>query len=325
MISLVFCACVNAEDIDDVVVGVYYYKKGFFSDGKVKVIDIDKYRSRVKVFDLQSEEIDWISASSLITRSDSIERDVDRVITTLKIIDKLFSDTNNSSNQNLNPTNWVPDTKHNLYKNVVASTERGKWRPANGYDWVEMDKSWDVKWVPGVKHQNYQNVISSNNEGNWIPNYGYDWDNKESSWFVHWSPGKKHPLYSHVVAGNTKDKWTTEKGYLWIDPNRSWETAWYPGVKYSLEKPNIVSSDDEGYWIPAPGYIWKDRKIFLVEWKAGLNYTGNNKLVSTGVRDVWMFNGGVGVTLQINEDYPVIVKIHDGSPAKEAGLNEGDI
>jgi len=88
--------CESAYDIE---VGANYFLKGFTSDDKVKVIEVNRSAGRVKIYNPKTEEVDWVNASSLITRSESRERDLNKLKTVVDLVDWALkpSSTGNSS------------------------------------------------------------------------------------------------------------------------------------------------------------------------------------------------------------------------------------
>ena len=76
---LLICTNALAENINNIVIGAYYFYKGTLSDDRVKVLDIDSSSNRVQIYNPDSKEVDWINASDLITRSESNDRDAARV------------------------------------------------------------------------------------------------------------------------------------------------------------------------------------------------------------------------------------------------------
>ncbi len=93
----------SAENINDVIVGAFYYTKGLISDEKIQVLDLNKQNGKVKVLFTKSKNVDLVSASSLITRSESIGRDIDRIDAVVSILGYLYENydsTPNSTNTN---------------------------------------------------------------------------------------------------------------------------------------------------------------------------------------------------------------------------------
>jgi hypothetical protein len=143
---------------------------------------------------------------------------------------------------------WNPGQPHPNYPNVIASKEEGKWHPAPGYNWMDVQKNLQVKWFPGQPHRNYPNVIASQKEGEWLAAPGYEWANPTDAkdLQVVWSPGQNHPKYPSVIAGDD-EKWYPAPGYKWVDVQKDLRVVWEPGQVHR-EHPNLVSGQKEGEW-----------------------------------------------------------------------------
>jgi len=281
MITLV-STIAGAERIVDIVVGGNYYVKGFLSDSKVKVLEVDYASERVKVIDLASNEVDWISPSSLITRSESIGRDVDRAKTTMEILDSMFPQQGNSNRT----SQWRAGMPHSRYPHVYTSDEVNVWVPENGYFWVDKENSWAVRWVEGLPHKSYVHVVASNSEGNWRPETGYVWVDKDNSWAVRWQEGKPYQ-YAHVVSSATEGNWVPEHGYVWVDKDNSWAVRWQEGKPHK-QYAHVVSSATEGNWVPEDGYVWVDKdNSWEVRWKAGIAHKQYVNVVASENEGRW--------------------------------------
>ena len=165
---------------------------------------------------------------------------------------------------------WRDGQLHPDYPNVIASQEEGRWHPAPGYNWVDVQKNLQVKWFPGQIHRDYPNVIAAQKEGEWIAAPGYEWANPTDpkDLRVVWSPGKNHPNYPNVIAGED-GKWYPAPGYMWIDVNRDLQVVWSPGQVHR-DYSNVVAAQKEDTWHPALGYSWVNvQKDLQVVWISG--------------------------------------------------------
>jgi hypothetical protein len=153
-----------------------------------------------------------------------------------------------SNSQVVYQATWQPGTSHRDYPNVIASKEEGKWHPAPGYNWVDVQKNLQVRWCPGQPHRDYSNVIAAQKEGEWLAAPGYEWANSADAkdLRVVWSPGQKHPSYSNVIAGED-GKWYPAPGYRWVDVKKDLQVVWHPGQVHR-DHPNLISGQKEGEW-----------------------------------------------------------------------------
>jgi hypothetical protein len=65
---------------------------------------------------------------------------------------------------------------------------------------------------------------------------------------------------------------------------------WVPGRKHSLH-PNVIASEKEGTWTPAPGYNWVDkdaRDDFRVVWSPGKEHSKYPHVIASVVEGIWL-------------------------------------
>ena len=187
-----------AEPIEEIVVGAYYYRSGLVQDPKVQVIAVDKEAGRVKVLDIETSNVDWISPDRLLNRTDSTSRDMNRVLLGLRVIDALLAPPADDLPV-AQRDRWVPGSAHPQHANVVASTEEGVWWPAPGY-YLPDGAGWNVIWEPGQAHRDHPHVLAGETVDRWRPDPGYEWVDKGKSWSVRWKPGKPHPERAQIAA-----------------------------------------------------------------------------------------------------------------------------
>lgn len=126
-----------AEPVNEIVVGGFYYVKGFFEDTKVQVISVDRLGKRVKIYDEGTQSVDWVSAESVITRSESVDRDVDRIQIGARILGAIFESVTRDDGAAVTAPAWTPGAAHPKFANVIAAADRNEWRPAVGYAWAK--------------------------------------------------------------------------------------------------------------------------------------------------------------------------------------------
>lgn len=67
-------------------------------------------------------------------------------------------------------------------------------------------------------------------------------------------------------------------------------TTWYEGMP-SSDYANVVASDVEGNWLPAPGYSWvypDDPNDFSVVWTPGMEHRDFPNIVASDTVDNWL-------------------------------------
>lgn len=159
---------VFAEPVNEIVVGGYYFVKGIFEDTKVQVISVDKAGGRVKIFNHENQGVDWVAADAVITRSESVDRDIDRVQVGVRILSALFGAATKPETPARAPElpPWRVGIKHPSIANVVAGPSRNEWKPLPGYAWAK-NGAGRVEWTPGLAHPTETNIVSSHKEGEW--------------------------------------------------------------------------------------------------------------------------------------------------------------
>ena len=82
--------------------------------------------------------------------------------------------------QLLKTTPWEPRKPSSDHPHV-AIDEEGKWKPQDGYTWVNPDDNADrsVRWVPGRHSTSNPHVVATNTEGEFRPQDGYTWVNPD--------------------------------------------------------------------------------------------------------------------------------------------------
>ena len=118
--------------------------------------------------------------------------------------------------------------------------------------------------------------------------------------------GSAHPQSPHVFKGDGTT-WHSEPGYSFVDPNSgSLTVQWKPGSGYwelgKLTRPNVIASNTERQWSPAPGYKWvrpDERHEFSVAWAPGIIYMdqdGNTfpNIVASETEGRWFPKPGYG-------------------------------
>lgn len=69
----------QAEELSSIRVGGKYYLKGVLSETEVRVLEVDARRSRVQVHNTETDFIEWVSPSEIVTPRESTKRNVERV------------------------------------------------------------------------------------------------------------------------------------------------------------------------------------------------------------------------------------------------------
>ena len=250
----------RAEPIEQIRVGANYYISGLFMDAPAEVLEVDKSRNRVKVFNKKDNEVVWVHPSRVLNTSDSVDRDIQRLGAGLKILDALLSDREEP---------WAPGKDHPNHPNVVAAATKGKWQPAAGYEWVDSSKSWAVRWRPGkVFSAEYPNTVADTTPGKWKPAPGYKLVSRKP-WRVVWDPGQVHSAaHPNTIADSKPGKWKPAPGYRLVSSD-PWRVAWQPGRVHSGRHPNTIAGTKPGTWRPAPGYKLVSEKPWQVAWAPG--------------------------------------------------------
>jgi hypothetical protein len=128
-------------------------------------VSVDRPGGRAKIFDQQSKYVDWVDAKQVITRSESIQRDVNRIEIGVRLLTALL--------QGAQPApEWVPGRSHPSIPNLVAGASRDEWRPAPGYAWTKSGTA-GVVWSPGLSHPTQASRVSSHAEGVWVSDVQY--------------------------------------------------------------------------------------------------------------------------------------------------------
>lgn len=166
-----------SEPVNEVVIGGHYFVKGFFEDTKVQVVSVDKVGNRVKIYDPSSQNVDWVDADAVITRSESVDRDLDRIQVGARILAAIFD----AASSNSSSSAPAPEPRQ--------------------------------PWTPGVTHASISNVVAGNSRDEWLPKPGYAWA-KDGSRKVEWTPGLAHPTQAHIVSSYEQEKWATEVQFL---------------------------------------------------------------------------------------------------------------
>ena len=153
----------------------------------------------------------------------------------------------------------------------VEKDADGNFYPAMGYRWVNAKEGdFNVLWHAGVKCKGHPGVYTTETEGKFIPEVGYVWSSVQDLQ-VSWMPGIEHSKVPHVFAMAKEKFFLPEPGYVWADGEGGkngirHSPKWVPGAAYPdlsrltdfprIYGLNVVASDQEGLFIPAPGYTW---------------------------------------------------------------------
>lgn len=155
------------EPVNEIVVGGYYYVKGIFEDSKVQVLSVDRVGKRVKVYDQGSQIIDWVDAAAVITRSESVDRDIDRIQIGARILGVLWESMKPAGPEAPRSANtWSAGNPHPSIPNLIAAANKDEWVPRPGYAWAK-DGSARVVWTAGLQHPSKADWVSSYEEGKW--------------------------------------------------------------------------------------------------------------------------------------------------------------
>jgi hypothetical protein len=168
---------------------------------------------------------------------------------------------------------------------MVASEIEGRWRPAPGYSFTDVDSNGNpipgnvkVRWNPGTGFNSYDgtikwpHVIAGPVEGLWYPEPGYDFafpvsggHSTGADLTVRWSPGIRYlesgdVKLPNIIAGQQEGQWLPAPGYVRTGTGTDFTTLWEPGQQFlylgSVVWPNITSMTNIGEWKPDSGYIW---------------------------------------------------------------------
>ena len=103
---------------------------------------------------------------------------------------------------------------------VIEAIARGIMKLSTQYENMN-DGDMSVEWRPGDAHPEWPHIVASTEKGIWTPAAGYDWvdPDDDDDMSVKWKPGKEHPEWPHVVADKKKGIWTPAAGYDWVDPD----------------------------------------------------------------------------------------------------------
>lgn len=106
------------------------------------------------------------------------------------------------------------------------------------------------------------------------------------------SENNKFPLAKPFVVPGSPDypDWYNEKlrnavvlppGYIWTSADKT-AVKWVPGLPVK-DYPHVITAEQEGYWIPQPGYYWltKPTRDYKTVWTPGATYDSYQIMAST--------------------------------------------
>ncbi|MCW0207945.1 hypothetical protein WHX56_04810 [Achromobacter veterisilvae] len=192
----------------------YYVHRDLDDNVLVTVVAIDAATRKIKVL-FPNGAVDWVAPERLLTQSQNDEDEAASANAMLQVFACMLEPNDPSCKE----TEWKPGAPHPRLAHVVAGSERGKWRPAAGYQWENPDRFGPVTWSPGTKHPDYEHVVAAQSENRWIPLPGYQWKDPPNLGPVVWTPGMKHRNNPVLLAGATPDSWVPAPGYKWANPS----------------------------------------------------------------------------------------------------------
>lgn len=192
----------------------YYVHRDLDDNVLVTVVAIDAATRKIKVL-FPNGAVDWVTPERLLTQSQNDEDEAASANAMLQVFACMLEPNDPSCKE----TEWKPGAPHPRLAHVVAGSERGKWRPAAGYQWENPDRFGPVTWSPGTKHPDYEHVVAAQSENRWIPLPGYQWKDPPNLGPVVWTPGMKHRNNPVLLAGATPGSWVPAPGYKWANPS----------------------------------------------------------------------------------------------------------
>lgn len=192
---------------------------------------------------------------------------------------------------------WTPGQRHSAQKNIEAAEKEGDWIADPGYQFKRTGgpnfrfdiaaesrpdiarflagTNLSVVWVAGLKHPRVPHVKSDETQDRWVADPGYNFPDP-TKLAAQWDPGRRHPN-NKMQAWSQEGYWLAAPGYRFVSASNldgvevvklqdgeQRELVWKSGVIHP-SCPKVMSTQNEGYWVPALGYSFVSKESLDVK------------------------------------------------------------